>query len=94
LTKINQDSRGRGFKASSEKQKKYSKKGTQILLAGDLDLIEKGESGTLTKDVAEIERMLKSLIIFLKIKPLNPWALFYNQIGEESKGLTTYGQQR
>ncbi len=29
---------------------------TQILLAGDL--IEKGELGTLNKDIAEIERML------------------------------------
>ena len=28
---------------------------TQILLAGDLDLIEKGELGTLNKDIAEIE---------------------------------------
>ncbi len=35
---------------------------TQILLAGDLDLIEKGELGTLKKDIAEIERMLKALI--------------------------------
>ena len=35
---------------------------TQILLAGDLDLIKKGELGTLKKDIAEIERMLKALI--------------------------------
>jgi four helix bundle protein len=28
---------------------------THILLAGDLDLIEKGELGTLNKDIAEIE---------------------------------------
>jgi hypothetical protein len=28
---------------------------TQIILAGDLDLIEKGESGTLNKGIAEIE---------------------------------------
>ena len=35
---------------------------TQILLAGDLDLIEKSELGTLKKDIAEIERMLKALI--------------------------------
>jgi len=35
---------------------------TQILLAGDLDLIEKGELGTLNKAIAEIERMLKALI--------------------------------
>ena len=30
---------------------------TQILLAGDLDLFENGESGTLEKDIAKIERM-------------------------------------
>jgi len=35
---------------------------TQILSAGDLDLIEKGKLGTLKKDIAEIERMLKALI--------------------------------
>jgi len=45
---------------------------TQILLAGDLDLIEKGELGTLKKDMAEIERMLKTLIKSLGNKPLNP----------------------
>ena len=45
---------------------------TQILLAGDLDLIEKGELGTLNKDIAEIERMLKALIKSLKNKPLDP----------------------
>jgi len=45
---------------------------TQILLAGDLDLIEKGELRTLNKDIAEIERMLKSLIKSLENKPLNP----------------------
>ncbi len=44
----------------------------QILLAGDLDLIEKGELGTLKKDIAEIERMLKALIKSLENKPLNP----------------------
>ena len=48
---------------------------TQILLAGDLDLIEKGELGTLKKDIAEIERMLKALIKSLENKPLNPWPL-------------------
>jgi len=31
---------------------------TQILLAGDLDLIERGELGALNKDIAKIERML------------------------------------
>jgi len=54
---------------------------TQILLAavrlrgsrqGDLDLIEKGELGTLKKDIAEVERMLKALIKSLENKPLNP----------------------
>jgi four helix bundle protein len=45
---------------------------TQILLAGDLDLIENGELGTLEKDIAEIERMLKALIKSLENKPLNP----------------------
>jgi hypothetical protein len=35
---------------------------TQILLAGDLDLIEKSESGKLKKGIAEIERMLRALI--------------------------------
>ena len=51
---------------------------TQILLAGDLDLIEKSELGTLKKAIAEIERMLKALINSLKNKPLNPWTLFSN----------------
>jgi len=45
---------------------------TQILLAGDLDLIEKGELGTLKTVLAEIERMLKALIKSLENKPLNP----------------------
>jgi hypothetical protein len=44
----------------------------EILLAGDLDLIEKGELGTLNKSIAEIERMLKALIKFFENKPLNP----------------------
>ncbi len=43
-----------------------------ILLARDLDLIEKGELGTLKKDIAEIERMLKTLIKSLENRPLNP----------------------
>ena len=45
---------------------------TQILLAGDLDLIEKGELDTLKKDIPEIERMLKALIKSLENKHLNP----------------------
>jgi four helix bundle protein len=45
---------------------------TQILLAGDLDLIEKDELATLQKDIAEIERMLKALIKSLENRPLDP----------------------
>jgi four helix bundle protein len=48
---------------------------TQILLAGDLDLLEKGELSKLKKDITEIERMLKALIKSLEKKPLNPWTL-------------------
>ncbi len=35
---------------------------TQILLAGDLGFIDKGELGTAKKDIAEIDKMLKELI--------------------------------
>ena len=45
---------------------------TQILLAGDLGFIEKGELGTAKKDIAEIERILKALINFFENKHLNP----------------------
>ncbi len=45
---------------------------TQILLAGDLGFIGKGELGTAKKDLAEIERMLKALIKSLENKLLNP----------------------
>jgi four helix bundle protein len=45
---------------------------TQILLAGDLDLIEKGVLDKLKEDIAEIERMLKAFIKSLENKPLNP----------------------
>ncbi|MBT8357076.1 MAG: four helix bundle protein [Deltaproteobacteria bacterium] len=45
---------------------------TQILLAGDLDIIEKSELSTLKKDIAEIERMLKALIKSLENKHSNP----------------------
>ncbi len=45
---------------------------TQILIAGDLGFIEKGELGTAKKDIAEIERMLKTLIKSLENKHLNP----------------------
>jgi len=55
-SKGSKGSRVQGFKW---KGKEYSKKETHILLAGNLDLIEKGELGTLQKDIAEIERMLR-----------------------------------
>jgi hypothetical protein len=42
------------------------------LIAGDLDLIEKGQWNTLKKDIAQIERMLKALIKSLANKPSNP----------------------
>ncbi len=45
---------------------------TQILIAGDLGFIEKGELGTAKKDIAETERMLKALIKSLENKHLNP----------------------
>ena len=45
---------------------------TQVLLAGDLGFIEKGELGTLKTNIAEIERMLKALIKSLENKHLNP----------------------
>jgi len=45
---------------------------TQILLAGDLGFIEKGELGTAKKDIAEIERMLKALIKSIENNHLNP----------------------
>jgi four helix bundle protein len=45
---------------------------TQILLAEDLDLIEKIELGPQKKDIAEIERMLKAPIKSLENKPLPP----------------------
>jgi len=43
---------------------------TQILLTGDLDLIEKSESGKQKKGLAELERMLRALIKSLENKPL------------------------
>ncbi len=70
--------KGQGFKDSSEMLKNYKSYGsvceleTQILLAGDLGLIEKGVLGRLKKDIAESERMLKALIKSLENKPLNP----------------------
>jgi four helix bundle protein len=44
---------------------------TQILLAGDSGLIEKGVLGRLKKDIVEIQRILKALIKSLENKPLN-----------------------
>ena len=51
---------------------------TQIVWAGDLDFIEKGERGILKKDIAEIEKMLNALIKSFEKEPLNPWFLFSN----------------
>ena len=45
---------------------------TQILLAGDLGFIEKGELDTAKKEIAELERMLRALIKSLENKHLNP----------------------
>jgi four helix bundle protein len=45
---------------------------TQMLLAGDLGFIEKGELGTVKENIVEVERMLKALIKSLENKPLNP----------------------
>ena len=42
------------------------------MLAKDLGFIDTRELGTLKKDIAEIERMLKPLIKSLENKPLNP----------------------
>jgi four helix bundle protein len=45
---------------------------TQILLAGDLGFIEKGESAAVNNNIAETERMLKALIKSLENKSLDP----------------------
>jgi hypothetical protein len=45
---------------------------TQILPAGDLGFIGEGDLGTLKKEIATTERMLKALIKSLENKPLNP----------------------
>ena len=45
---------------------------TQLLLAGDLDLIEKGEMETIKNDIADVERMLKALIKSIENKPVDP----------------------
>ncbi len=75
---IPEGTRDQGFKGSSEMLKNYKSYGsvcemeTQILLAGNLGLIEKGVLGRLKNDIAEIERMLKALIKSLENKHLNP----------------------
>jgi four helix bundle protein len=75
---IPEGTRSQGFKGSSEMLKNYKSYGsvceleTQILLAGDLGLIENGVLGRLKKDIAESKRMLKALIKSLENKPLNP----------------------
>jgi len=63
---------------------------TQILLAGDLDLIEKNELDTLKKDIAEIERMLKALIKSLENKPLDPLLQLNWRRTVFVNGMTTY----
>ena len=45
---------------------------TQVLLAGDLGFIDKGERGTAKQEIAEIEKMLKALIKTLENKHLTP----------------------
>jgi len=45
---------------------------TQILLAGDLDLIDSDELNSVNMDIAEVERMLKALIKSLETKHLDP----------------------
>ena len=45
---------------------------TQILLAGDLNFTKQDELDALKVDIAEVERMLKSLIKALENKPLDP----------------------
>ena len=42
------------------------------MLAGDLDLTEKSELGTLIKDMVKFKGMLKTLIKSLENKPLTP----------------------
>ena len=60
---------------------------TQILLEEDLVLIEKNELGTLKKDIAEIERMLKTLIKSIENKPLNPGILGPSSLTKLEKNL-------
>jgi four helix bundle protein len=59
------DSRGPGFKDSSEME-------TQIMLSGDLDYIDKPVMKRIIDDINEVERMLKALIKSLENHHLNP----------------------
>ncbi len=60
----------RGYKGSRIQGVEWNTKDLQRF-----ESIEKGVSGRLKKDIAEIERMLKALIKSLENKPLNPWPL-------------------
>jgi hypothetical protein len=73
---IPEGTRDQGFKDSSEMLKNY--KVLKIWQKSYELCIEKGVSGRLKKDIAEIERMLKALIKSLENKPWNPWTLFSN----------------
>jgi hypothetical protein len=46
--------------------------GSTNIISRGFDLVEKGESGTPNKEIAEFERMLKSRIKSLENKPLSP----------------------
>ena len=48
---------------------------TQVLLAGDLGFIEKGDLAAAIDSIKEVERMLKALIKTLEQKHLAPWIL-------------------
>ena len=45
---------------------------TQICLAGDLDFVSRADLDLLKQVIAEIERMLKTLIKSIENKPLDP----------------------
>ena len=48
---------------------------TQILLAKDSELIQKGALDKCKQDIAEIESMLKAMITYLDSNPLTLWIL-------------------
>jgi hypothetical protein len=54
------------------KTKEYAKKGTQILLAGNLGFIEESELGTPGKPITELERKSTALMKSIRNKLLNP----------------------